>query len=173
MAKGAALTEKSIADLDRELTKQTGKQSKSWAEQVVGDERIHLFCSQLGQTYQEDECEWTAAAGPRSVVAGLEEGSTSNNTRRQPDHSHLNTALKLFICHGDTTFPEGPLERFLTPDGCSDPPYFVRPLLGDEFGSASGIEERQQQARYNTEKAKHTKDMSELSEVGAEKGKSH
>ncbi|KAN0073902.1 hypothetical protein V8E54_007839 [Elaphomyces granulatus] len=173
MANSAAqssLTEKSIADLDREFTKQTGESSRSWAEKVVGDERIHLFYSTLGQNYQEGEGEWTTTAGP---ISGPEEGSTLRNIKQQPDQSHLNATLKLFIRYGDTAFPEGPLERFLTPDGCSDPPYFVRPLLDNEFGSAGSIEERQQQARNNTERAKHTKDMSELSEVGAKKGKSN
>lgn len=49
---------------------------------------------------------------------------------------------------------EGPLERFLTPDGCSGPSYYTRPALegmGLSFGSMDGKEERKQIAQQRAD----------------------
>lgn len=39
------------------------------------------------------------------------------------------------------------MERFLTPDGCSDPCYFARRALEEDFGNMDSVEERQLRTR--------------------------
>lgn len=49
---------------------------------------------------------------------------------------------------------ENPLERFLTPDGCSDTAYFARVALkqiGLQFGGMEGLEERKKMASENVQ----------------------
>lgn len=49
---------------------------------------------------------------------------------------------------------ESPLERFLTPDGCSDTAYFARlglEQIGLQFGSLEGLEERKRMADENVQ----------------------
>lgn len=64
---------------------------------------------------------------------------------------HPLASLKLFE-RRDGACLESPLERFLTPDGCSDTPYFARWALaqiGLPFGGMEGMEERKKMAEVN------------------------
>jgi hypothetical protein len=70
------------------------------------------------------------------------------------EYSH--DSLRLFRPRQDP-FQESPLERFLTPDGCSDPSIFARRALaeiGTPLGSTETIAERKRIAKRNAEKVK-------------------
>lgn len=59
---------------------------------------------------------------------------------------------------------EEPIERFLTPDGCSDPPGFARRAMvesGVYFGDAGGIDERKRMAEANVRQVARGKELGE------------
>ncbi|KAH8694018.1 hypothetical protein BGW36DRAFT_430041 [Talaromyces proteolyticus] len=72
--------------------------------------------------------------------------------------------LELFNIPCQATY-ESPLERFLTPDGCSDPTYFARPTLKQQFGDMNSTATRRRQAE---------REMEIIGRVGeANKGSTH
>lgn len=121
------------------------------------EERIHLFYSQAGACSLETQLDM----------------DNVGHYAPQPIHGHpkrngapalrpcgmIDTSLKLFK-QGQEVFTEELLERFLTPDGCSDPPFFARPALAKldmPFGSAETIDDRKRKARSNAEMARTRK----------------
>ncbi|KAL2003502.1 hypothetical protein VTN02DRAFT_3597 [Thermoascus thermophilus] len=160
MAKGAVkqeLTEDILALHDQALERDFAGRN-TWVEKVVREERIHLFYSQ---------------AGTCSLEAQLDMDNDGHYAP-QPIHDHpkrnggpalqpcgvIDTDLKLFKQGQEVLLTEEPLERFLTPDGCSDPPFFARPALAKldmPFGSAETMDDRKRKARSNAEMAKARK----------------
>ncbi|KAJ9293131.1 hypothetical protein DTO271G3_8075 [Paecilomyces variotii] len=122
----------------------------SWVDKVINDERVCLFHSHLGMTDLDNERWPSRAANETDALApGNDEGQSSD-------------VLKFFRPRQEL-FQESPLERFFTPDGCSDPSYFARPALakmGIPFGSSETTEVRKRAAKENAERvakmAKHT-----------------
>lgn len=121
-----------------------------WAEKVIREEEIRKFYSMMGTGIANKDA--------NHVNGGSEDqGHVFPATRDSP--SHLSSSIKLFE-HGQDQYLESPLERFLTPDGSSDPQYFARPALerlGTHFDRAQGVVERQQMAKNNAKSAARTK----------------
>ncbi|KAJ9272491.1 hypothetical protein DTO212C5_1218 [Paecilomyces variotii] len=122
----------------------------SWVDKVINDERVCLFHSQLGMAMSHYQDPSSRAANETGALA------------HRKDEGQSSDALKLFRPRQEL-FQESPLERFLAPDGCSDPSYFARPALaemGIPFGSSETIEVRKRAAKENAERvakmAKHT-----------------
>ena len=112
----------------------------SWAEKVIKQEQIHLFF----RHYQVDGFDPLARIG----------GSPKHPDEASPMEfiqGHPVTSLKLFE-EREGMCLESPLERFLTPDGCSDTWYFAQLALARQeipFGSMEGMRKRMEMARTN------------------------
>lgn len=112
------------------------------------EERIHLFHSQLGMSSLGNQPDMDNVGNCAKQQINSYRDRNSSPTQRMID-----TNLKLFK-QGQEIFAEEPLERFLTPDGCSDPSFFARPALAKmdmPFGSAEKIDDRKRKARSNAE----------------------
>ena len=126
-----------------------------WVEKVIKEERIHQFYTSLNIATARDNAtpQTKDIADPGlDIVSDLHQTHLAQRSPTGETHlEQLMDDLKLFderpgICI------ESPLERFLTPDGCSAPSYFVRPALenvssGTGFGCLEGMEERRATAR--------------------------
>ena len=112
----------------------------TWAEKVIKQEQIHMFFRQ----YRVDDFD------PLSPLSGdpkhQDETHVGEFTQEHPAAS-----LKLFH-QREVMCLESPLERFLTPDGCSDTWYFAQLTLEQmeiPFGSMEGMEKRKEMAELN------------------------
>lgn len=121
-----------------------------WAEKVIREEEVQKFYSVIGTGIVNKDANY--ANGDSE-----DQSHVFPATRDSP--SHLSSSIKLFE-HGQEQYLESPLERFLTPDGSSDPRYFARPALEcleTHFDKAQGVAERQQMAKNNAKSVARTK----------------
>ncbi|KAE8386424.1 hypothetical protein BDV23DRAFT_196440 [Aspergillus alliaceus] len=156
-----SLTERNIALHNAlEESKESGDNVMSWMEKVIAEERIHKYYSQLGaerfNLHNQGLVDIEHAMGRLSHVAF---GSNTQGSNEQ-----MSESLKLFEQHQQGVYRETPLERFLTPDGCSDLSYYARGALAEmetEFGDMEGQEKRREKAKNNVElviRNKHRKE---------------
>jgi hypothetical protein len=122
----------------------------TWAEKVVNEERIRLFHSQLGKRLLEGQ--ELADHRLSSMYPIQDQPEILPDSKLESDKCQIDD-LHLFSQGCSKAYLEGPLERFLTEDGCSDPPYFTRRVLGNKFGSAESIPERREKAKRNMQMA--------------------
>ncbi|KNG89957.1 hypothetical protein ANOM_001173 [Aspergillus nomiae NRRL 13137] len=122
----------------------------SWIEKIITEERIHQHFSQLGMqrlsAHGQDNVDIEQAMDHLSQVTFA---SNSAETQNQTTAS-----LKLFEQQQPGAYRETPLERFLTPDGCSDLSFYAREALsqlGTEFGDMEGQDKRKAKAKENIE----------------------
>ncbi|OGM43887.1 hypothetical protein ABOM_005943 [Aspergillus bombycis] len=147
------LTEKNLAL--HNIIEESGQSSNgvmSWIEKVIADERIHQHFSQLGMqrlsAHGQDNVDIEQAMDHLSQATF---DSNSAETQNQTSES-----LKLFEQQQLGAYRETPLERFLTPDGCSDLSFYAREALsqmGTEFGDMEGQDKRKAKAKENMELA--------------------
>ncbi|KAF7590750.1 hypothetical protein BBP40_002488 [Aspergillus hancockii] len=118
----------------------------SWMAKVIVEEQIHRYHSQLGvkcSNLQNQD-----SIDIEQVMDQLGQAASGSNT------DQMSGSLKLFEQQHRGTYRETPLERFLTPDGCSDLSYFARPALaqmGTDFGDMEAQEKRRAKAKENVE----------------------
>ncbi|CRG88224.1 hypothetical protein PISL3812_05251 [Talaromyces islandicus] len=127
----APLTEESLTQHNLLMSKQKISTEESYAAKVVKWEKIHQIYRQLGDTM-----------GYKIVIDNNNdqvEDTASKDTTLQESESSCNLE-ELFT--PDHPSNEGPLERFFTPDGCSDPCHFARYALGTQLANKDGIEAR-------------------------------
>ncbi|KAL1968272.1 hypothetical protein VTN77DRAFT_2107 [Rasamsonia byssochlamydoides] len=147
------LTEGALA-LHNQNSAKDSNAPNSWAAKVVTEERIHLYYCQLGQS-QIDCGDHTANGIDGLTPAPHGQPERHLDYMESRSQSTADAHLKIFQQRPlHTSPPEGPLERFLTPDGCSDPSYYARPALEKTqiaFGSMETVDERRSRARGNVE----------------------
>ncbi|PLB38397.1 uncharacterized protein BDW47DRAFT_125538 [Aspergillus candidus] len=102
-----------------------------WVEKIIKEERIHQFYTSLNTatsaTHQTNDI---TSRGP-DIVSDLHLHQTHLAQQSSTGETHLEQLmgdLKLFDQRPGICI-ESPLERFLIPDGCGAPSYFVRPAL--------------------------------------------
>jgi hypothetical protein len=116
-------------------------------EKVIIEEQTHIFHSQLGI-----KCSNLRNQGSIDIEQAMDQLSqavSGSNT------DQMSGSLKLFEQQQQRgACRETPLERFLSPDGCSDLSYFARPALaqmGTRFGDMEGREKRREKAKENVD----------------------
>ncbi|KAE8382831.1 hypothetical protein BDV26DRAFT_288136 [Aspergillus bertholletiae] len=145
------LTEKNLALHNIiEESEESNNGVTSWIEKVIAEERIHQHFSQFGTqllgTRDQDKVDIEQAMDRLSQATYV---SNSAETYNQTIES-----LKLFEQQQPGGFRETPLERFLTPDGCSDPSFYAREALsqmGTELGDMEGQGKRKARTKENME----------------------
>ena len=85
-----------------------------WVEKVIKDEQVHLF-------YSSGQARILEPRRPEDIALDIERLNV--DTTLMPD-----TGLRIFEPPQGMCL-ESPLERFLTPGGCSAPSYFVGPAM--------------------------------------------
>ncbi|OJJ33952.1 hypothetical protein ASPWEDRAFT_173387 [Aspergillus wentii DTO 134E9] len=148
------LTEYNLALHNEALQKDSRMATVAWVEKVIMEEQIHQFHSQLKMNDTEQ------LSG--MDIEGDIERINQSMSAMEYDSTQAQTiaSLKLFeqtlgLCL------ESPLERFLTPDGCSDPSYFARLALTQmdtPLGSMDKRDERREMAKKNVELVVSRKD---------------
>ncbi|PKY08042.1 hypothetical protein P168DRAFT_323231 [Aspergillus campestris IBT 28561] len=122
-----------------------------WVEKVIKEEQIHQFYTSLNTatlaTHQANDITDPGL----DIVSDLHLHPAQGSPTGETHPERLMGDLKLFDQRPGICI-ESPLERFLTPDGCSAPSYFVRPALENVsertgFGCLEGMEERRDMAR--------------------------
>lgn len=111
---------------------------ESHAAKVVKWEKIHQTYRHLGH-----------AMGHKLAIDNKDRVEDTGSKYTSPQESESSCSLELFS--PDQPSNEGPLERFFTPDGCSDPLYLARPALGTQFANKDSTETRRLQAQMCVE----------------------
>ncbi|KAF7628889.1 hypothetical protein F9C07_1429 [Aspergillus flavus] len=131
-----------------EESEESGNGVTSWIEKVIADERTHQYYSQLGlqrlSTLDQDDVDVERA------MDHLSQDTCASNSAET--HNQTNESLKLFEQQQIGAYRETPLERFLTPDGCSDLSFYAREALsqlGTELGDMEGQDKRKAKAKEN------------------------
>ncbi|KAL4980582.1 hypothetical protein BDW66DRAFT_147016 [Aspergillus desertorum] len=151
------LTKRNLAILDRLLqNKHASEKVTSWAEKVISEEQMQLFCTKPPTTLDgmqlptgdkvidpNIECDMAIFAQP------ARSHRTADTTRTDVDSSQLIKVQtpRPFMCL------ESPLERYLTP-GSSEPNHFSRLALAHvelRYGDMEGKRERAEIARGHVE----------------------
>ncbi|RJE17513.1 hypothetical protein PHISCL_10149 [Aspergillus sclerotialis] len=112
----------------------------TWAEKVIKQEQIHLFFRQY--RFHGFDPLFHLSGDPKHQ---------DDAHAREFIQEHPVASLKLFQQRKSMCL-ESPLERFLTPDGCSDTWYFAQLALAQmeiPFGSMEGMEKRKEMAEMN------------------------
>ncbi|KAE8357795.1 hypothetical protein BDV27DRAFT_80234 [Aspergillus caelatus] len=133
-----------------EESEESGNGVTSWIEKVIADERIHQYYSQLGiqrlSEHDQDNVD---------IEQAMDHLSQATFTSKSAEtHNQTNESLKLFEQQQPGVYRETPLERFLTPDGCSDLSFYAREALsqmGTELGDMEGQDKRKAKAKENME----------------------
>ncbi|GMG06913.1 unnamed protein product [Aspergillus oryzae var. brunneus] len=117
---------------------------------VIADERTHQYYSQLGlqrlSTFDQDDVD----VDVERAMDHLSQDTCASNSAET--HNQTNESLKLFEQQQIGAYRETPLERFLTPDGCSDLSFYAREALsqlGTELGDMEGQDKRKAKAKEN------------------------
>ncbi|GAD97191.1 conserved hypothetical protein [Paecilomyces variotii No. 5] len=136
----AKLTKELLEEHEKSL-KANQDSGHNWVNKVVQDEQLHLLHSRLGMTELNQRSSSQAATG--------------RDARTHQESERQNSDILALFEPRQESFQESPMERFLTPDGCSDPPFFARPALarnGIPFGDAQSMEVRKMSAKDNMDK---------------------
>ncbi|QKX57407.1 uncharacterized protein TRUGW13939_04519 [Talaromyces rugulosus] len=133
----APLTEEILIQHNLLISEQKISTEESHAAKVVKWEKIHQAHYQLGDTM-----------GHKIVLdSDPFDDDASKHTSLQETEFSCNLELSLL----DQSASEGPLERFFTPDGCSDPCYLSRDALGTQFANEDSVEARRLHAEMCVE----------------------
>ncbi|KAE8350455.1 hypothetical protein BDV28DRAFT_159613 [Aspergillus coremiiformis] len=142
------LTEENLAlHTVTEESREPDNSIMSWMEKVIADERIHRLHSQLGAEHLKAHNQNNVNI--EQAMDQLNQAAFVSNTREIQDQ--LSETLKLFE-QQQGMYRETPLERFLTPDGCSDLSYYARDTLaeiGTGFGDMEGQDKRRAKVEQN------------------------
>ncbi|KAB8204425.1 hypothetical protein BDV34DRAFT_117256 [Aspergillus parasiticus] len=131
-----------------EESEEPGNGVTSWIEKVIADERIHQYYSQLG--IQRLSTLDQADVDVERAMDHLSQDTSASNSAET--HNQTNESLKLFEQQQLGAYRETPLERFLTPDGCSDLSFYAREALsqlGTELGDMEGQDKRKAKTKEN------------------------
>ncbi|KAE8154038.1 hypothetical protein BDV25DRAFT_136406 [Aspergillus avenaceus] len=150
------LTEKNVALHNAIEGLAEPKTIMSWMEKVIVDESTQAFYSELGLQYLDDKNDGEPLDFEESMdqLTEVASGAAINGLE------YITKSLKLFSRKSEKACRATPLERFLTPDGNSDPVIFSRSALafmGAGYGDLEGLEKRTQQMKENVGKVARNK----------------